>query len=81
MLLLSFRSTRGNEPLTFAEVGKYLELGSRTGKANTRKQNMTVLGKILESESERFQVFESNTQKGHKMVRLSDKYFTRGPKG
>jgi hypothetical protein len=72
---------RGNESLTFAEVGKYLELGSRKGKCNTRKQNMTVLGKILESERERFQVFESNTQKGHKMIRLSDKYFTRGPKG
>lgn len=72
---------RGNEALTFAEVGKYLELGSRTGKANTRKQNMTVFGKILAGESKRFQVFESNTQKGHKMVRLSDKYFTRGPKG
>jgi hypothetical protein len=72
---------RGNEALTFTEVGKYLKLGSRTGKANTRKQNMTVLGKILEGNNDRFHVFESNTQKGHKMVRLSDKYFTRGPKG
>lgn len=32
---------RGNEPLTFSEVGKYLELGSRKGKSGTRRQNMS----------------------------------------
>jgi hypothetical protein len=69
---------RGNEPLTFSETGKYLELGSRTGKATTRRQNMTLLGKILESESNRFHVFDSKTQKGAKMVCLASEYFTKG---
>jgi hypothetical protein len=44
------------------------------GKKTTRKQNMTILGKVLESDS-RFIVFESNTQKGKKMVRLDGEYF------
>jgi hypothetical protein len=69
---------RGNEPLTFSEIGKCLELGSRSGKATTRRQNMTLLGKILESESKRFRVFDSETQKGAKMVCLASEYFTKG---
>ena len=64
----------GNEPLTFAQIGKMLELGSRDGKTTTRKQNMTILGKTLEADP-KFVVFDSNTQKGRKMVRLDDGYF------
>ena len=64
----------GNEPLTFAQIGRMLELGSRDGKKTTRKQNMTILGRILAADP-RFAVFESNTQKGRKMVRLDDGYF------
>ena len=64
----------GNEPLTFAQIGKMLELGTREGKTNTRKQNMTILGKTLEADP-KFVVFDSNTQKGRKMVRLDDGYF------
>jgi hypothetical protein len=66
------------EYMTFSEVGKYLELGSRSGKASTRRQNMTLFGKILESESKRFHVFDSETQKGAKMVCLTSEYFTKG---
>ncbi|HOV82960.1 MAG TPA: hypothetical protein PLQ01_09845 [Methanothrix sp.] len=68
---------RGNEPLTFSEVGKYLELGSRKGKSTTRRQNMTLLGKIAAND-ERFHVFESNTQQGAKMIALNRDYFARG---
>lgn len=69
---------RGNVPLTFSEVGKFLELGHRDGKTTTRRQNMTLLGKIA-AEDGRFRVFESNTQKGAKMIALDDEYFSRGP--
>lgn len=69
---------RGNEALTFAEVGKYLELGSRSGKTSTRRQNMTLLGKIIANDG-RFHVFDSNTQKGAKMICLTEGYFLRGP--
>ena len=66
---------RKNQPMTFSEVGKILELGSRTpsGK-NTRRQNMTLLGKSLEGLSDKFEVFSSKTQCG-KMVRLTREYF------
>lgn len=66
---------RGNEPLTFAEIGKLLELGSRTEKKNTRPQAMTKLGKVLEAESKRYIVFDSKTQAKARMVRLTPDYF------
>jgi hypothetical protein len=69
---------RRNEPLTFSEIGKYLELGTRRGKTSTRRQNMTLLGKIIANDG-RFCVFDSNTQKGAKMVSLDEAYFSRGP--
>jgi hypothetical protein len=69
---------RGNEALTFSESGKYLELGSRGGKTSTRRQNMTRLGKIIANDG-RFCVFDSNTQKGAKMIALDKNYFSRGP--
>jgi hypothetical protein len=69
---------RGNEALTFSEAGKYLELGSRSGKTSTRRQNMTRLGKIIANDG-RFCVFDSNTQKGAKMIALDKDYFSRGP--
>jgi hypothetical protein len=71
---------RRNEPLTFAEIGKFLELGSRSGKATTRRQNMTIFGKVLAERSDRFHVFDSATQKGAKMVCLDDDYFSKGPR-
>ncbi len=66
--------TRQNEPMTFSEIGKFLELGHRDGKKNTRKQNMTHLGKAI-GQDDRFRVFDSNTQKGSKMVCLRQDYF------
>jgi len=71
-LLLS----RNNSPMTFAEIGKILELGSHSpdGKKNTRRQNMTLLGKTLEALPDRFEVFNSKTQNG-KMVKLTREYF------
>ena len=78
--LESLLISRGNEPLTFSEVGKYLELGSRTGKDTTRRQNMTIFGKVLAEKIDRFYVFDSNTQKGAKMVCLSSEYFAKGKK-
>ena len=37
--------SRKNQPMTFSEVGKVLELGSRSNMKNTREQNMTHFGK------------------------------------
>jgi hypothetical protein len=68
---------RGNEPITFSEVGKYLELGTRNGKTNTRRQNMTLFGKVLSGIPDRFEVFDSQTQKGSKMVRLTNRYYNQ----
>ena len=67
-LLLS----RHNSPMTFSEVGKALELGSRSNGKNTRRQNMTLLGKSLAPD--KFEVFSSKTQNG-KMVRLTRDYY------
>ena len=67
-LLLS----RHNSPMTFSEIGKALELGSRANGKNTRRQNMTLLGKSLAPD--RFEVFSSKTQNG-KMVRLTRDYY------
>jgi len=70
---------RGNEPLTFSEIGKYLEHGTRRGKTSTRRQNTTLLGKIIANDM-RFNVFDSNTQKDSRMVCLTEDYFSRGKK-
>ena len=58
--------------MTFSEVGKAHELGSRANGKNTRRQNMTLLGKSLAPD--RFEVFSSKTQNG-KMVRLTRDYY------
>ena len=67
---------RKNTPLTYAEIGKILELGSRTsdGKKNTREQNMTHLGKKLETMPDKFIVMAGKTR-GGKLVKLTAKYF------
>ena len=77
--LESLLIARCNEPLTFSEIGKYLELGARCGKTGTRRQNMTIFGRIIAND-ERFHVFDSNTQRGAKMVGLDPSYFSRGKK-
>jgi len=66
-LLLS----RNNEPMTFSEIGKVLELGSRANGKNTRKQAMTRFSKNLDAKD--YEIFSSKTQ-GGKMVRLTKIY-------
>lgn len=66
-LLLS----RNNEPMTFSEIGKVLELGSRTNGKNTRKQAMTRFSKNLDAKN--YEIFSSKTR-GGKMVRLTKTY-------
>ena len=65
---------RGNNPLTFSEVGKILELGTRTGNKNTREQNMTHFGRKLANSPERFIVRPCKSQ-GGKQVALTKIYF------
>lgn len=65
--------SRNNQPMTFAEIGKVLELGSRTNDKNTREQNMTHFGKILEAAHKEFMVTQSKM--GGKLVRLTRIYY------
>jgi len=65
---------RKNNPITFAEVGKFLELGTRDGSHNTREQNMTHFGKTLEAAKERFIVRPCRTN-GGKQVSLTKIYY------
>lgn len=67
--------SRRNQAMTFSEIGKILELGSRApGKNNTRRQAMTKFSKLLISKPDRYIVFQSKTV-GGKMVRLVDEYY------
>lgn len=67
---------RQNKPLSFNEVGKLMELGSRSanGKTNTRKQNMYYFGKLLEQDMKMFVVSENKTS-GGKLVCLTGDYY------
>lgn len=67
-------ASRSNEAMTFSEIGKILELGRRDEKANTRPQAMTKFGKILASKTTCYEVTESTTQQGAKLVRLTRDY-------
>jgi uncharacterized protein Veg len=66
--------SRHNAGMTYAEIGKLLELGSRTGERNTREQNMTHFGKLLEAAPKEFVVTLSKTQ-GGKLVKLNKIYY------
>lgn len=68
-------ASRSNEAMTFSEIGKILELGRRDEKTNTRPQAMTKFGKILESKKACYEVTESRTQSGAKMVKLTRDYY------
>jgi hypothetical protein len=67
-LLLS----RRNEAMTFSEIGKVLELGSRTEGKNTRRQAMTKFSKNLDPS--RYEIFSAKSQNG-KMVKLAKAYY------
>ena len=67
-------TSRSNEAMTFSEIGKILELGSRKGKACTREQNMTHFGKRLEEAKDRFVVGPNKTA-GGKLVHLTKDYY------
>ena len=68
-------ASRKNRPMTFSEIGKLLELGSRSPDGNTtRRQAMTKFSKILLSQGDRYQVFKSKTVDG-KMVCLVNDYY------
>jgi len=64
-------TSRNNEPMTFSEIGKILELGSRSNGHNTRRQAMTKFSKNLDPKN--YEVFSSSTQSG-KMVKLTNEY-------
>lgn len=67
-----------NVSMSFSEIGKFLELGSRShdGEHSTRRQRMTQLGKILASKPECYKITSAETQNG-KMVRLNNDYYLR----
>lgn len=66
---------RKNIGLTYSEVGKILELGTRNGSKNTREQNMTHFGKVLESSIKEFVVTDNKTS-GGKLVKLTSVYYS-----
>jgi hypothetical protein len=68
-------ATRKNQPMTFSEIGKLLEMGIRSldGKT-TRRQAMTKFSKILLAQGDRYEIFQSKTV-GGKMVRLVNDYY------
>jgi len=70
MVLLS----RGNKGLSYSDIGKILELGSRKGRTCTREQNMTHFGKRLEEAKDRFVVGPNRTS-GGKLVHLTKDYY------
>jgi hypothetical protein len=74
--LASILFNRKNVPMRFVEVGKMLELGSRSasGKTNTRKQNMYLFGQHLEQDKKMFVVSQCNTS-GGKQVCLTQDYY------
>lgn len=63
---------RKNEAMTFSEIGKVLELGSRTEEQNTRRQAMTKFSKNLDPS--KYEVFSAKSQNG-KMVKLVKEYY------
>ena len=68
--------SRRNQPMTFSEVGKILELGSRSSKTNTRRQAMTKFSKILLSKVDCYRITDSKIVNG-KLVRLADSYYEK----
>lgn len=66
--------SRKNEGVSYSEIGKILELGSRKGNACTREQNMTHFGKRLEEAKDRF-VVSPNKTSGGKLVHLTKDYY------
>lgn len=64
-----------NNPMSFSDIGKLLELGSRdsTGKKSTRKQNMTHFGRKLLAAPEKF-ILKTDKQ-GHSFVHLTKLYY------
>lgn len=68
--------SRRNQPMTFSEVGKILELGSRSGKTNTRRQAVTKFSKILLSKVDCYTISKSKIVNG-KLVRLTDSYYEK----
>ena len=74
---------RKNVPMRFVEVGKMLELGSRSasGKTNTRKQNMYLFGRHLEQDRKMFVVSKCNTSGGKQVCLTKDYYHHLSIKG
>jgi hypothetical protein len=72
--LASALISRQNQGMTFSEIGKFLELGSRKNGKSTREQNMTHFGKLLEADKKSFIVTEGKTS-GGKLVKLTKIYY------
>jgi hypothetical protein len=68
--------SRRNQPMTFSEIGKILELGSRSSKTNTRRQAMTKFSKILLSNVDCYSITDSKIVHS-KLVRLTDSYYQK----
>ena len=68
--------SRRNQPMTFSEVGKILELGSRSSKTNTRRQAMTKFSKILLSKVDCYRITDSKVV-NCRLVRLADGYYEK----
>lgn len=63
-----------NIGMTYAQIGKFLELGTRRNGKNTREQNMTHFGKLLEADKKNFVVTDGRTN-GGKLVKLTKIYY------
>ena len=68
--------SRRKQPMTFSEVGKILELGSRSSKTNTRRQAMTKFSKILLSKVDCYRINDSKVI-NCRLVRLADGYYEK----
>ena len=68
--------SRKNEPLTFSEAGKLLELGSRAADGrNSRRQAMTKFSKILMAMPDKYLIWDGKTKAG-KMLKLHPDYYS-----
>lgn len=62
------------DPISFSEIGRYLELGSKMpGKKSTRRQAMTKLGHIIESHPDRY-IVRKSAHSNQKFVSLVPEY-------
>lgn len=78
--LISQLYLRSNAGMTYSEIGKFLELGTHKDGKNTREQNMTHFGKLLEQDPDKFTITPGRTN-GGKLVKLTKSFFEHLQRG